>query len=274
MGQGFSFASVILSYFLVGGGMFAATLVAYQLKVSGEIALYAALAVGALAGGFVAARASRGETILEPALGAIAVIATIVGLAAATPMGEQLWASAHDQTLKFIGAVGVSSVIGAVAGAYVAEKLGEATRSSVPWLIYTGMSVFGACLLATLIASTFLIAQNKAEASTTESGVVGVIGIAIGCLLAGFAVGASARTRPLFASFLGGGLGIAGYLALIVKLGSSLGSGPDSSAIAGLAILAVAGAIVTLIGTALGWSMFGRKYAAGPDPAQLGRQFQ
>ncbi|HEY0990455.1 MAG TPA: hypothetical protein VGD80_25555 [Kofleriaceae bacterium] len=274
MGQGFSFASVILSYFLVGGGMFSATLVAYQVHISGEIALYAALAGGALVGGFVAARASRGETILEPALGAIAVIATIVGLAAATSMGEQLWASAHDQTLKFIGGVGVSSVIGAVVGAYIAEKLGEATRSSVPWLIYTAMSVFGACLLATLVASTFMIAQHKAEASETESGVVGVVGIAIGCLIAGFAVGASARTRPLFASFLGGGLGIAGYVALIIKLGTALGSGPDSEVIAGLAILAAAGAVVTLIGTALGWSMFGRKYAAGPDPAQLGRQFQ
>ena len=38
MGQGFSFASVILSYFLVGGGMFSATLVTSQLHISTGIA--------------------------------------------------------------------------------------------------------------------------------------------------------------------------------------------------------------------------------------------
>jgi hypothetical protein len=270
MGQGFSFASVILSYFLVGGGMFCATLVAYQLKLGGEIALYATLAAGALVGGFVAARASRGETLLEPALGAIAVIATIIGLAAATPMGAQLWAGANDETLKFVGAVGVSSVVGAVIGAFVGEKLGEATRSSLPWFIYTGMSVFGACLLATLLASIFLMAKRGGEASASESGVVMVIGIGAGCLLAGFAVGASARVRPLIAAFFGGGLGLAGYVALVLKLASAT----SSDAIAGTAVMAAAGAIVTLFGTALGWAMVGKKQAGGPDPAQLGRQFQ
>ena len=270
MGQGFSFASVILSYFLVGGGMFCATLVAFQLKLGGEIALYASLAVGALVGGFVAARASRGETLLEPALGAVAVIATIVGLAAATPMGAQLWSGAHDATLKFVGAVGVSSVVGAVIGAFIGEKLGEATRSSLPWVIYSGMSVFGACLVANMVASIFLIAKRADGASDTKAGVLMVIGIGAGCLLAGFAIGASARVRPLLAAFFGGGLGIAGYVALVIKLASAM----SSDAMAGVAVIAVAGAVVTLIGTALGWSMFGRKHAAGPDPAQLGRQFQ
>jgi hypothetical protein len=271
MGKGFSFASVILSYFLVAGGMFSATLVAYELKINGEIAAYASLAIGAFVGGFVAARASPGETILEPAIGAIAVIATIVGLAASTSMGEQLWASAHDQTLKFIGAVGLSSVVGAVLGAFLAERLlGEATRSSVPWLLYTAMSVFGACLLATLLGSIFLLRQHGAEATDSQSGVVMVIGIAVGCLIAGFAVGASARVRPLFAAFLGGGIGLAGYVTLILKLASAA----KDEAMAGVIVMGVGGAIVTLVGTALGWAMLGRKNVTGPDPAQLARQFQ
>src|SRR5262245_62085516 len=137
MGSGFSIASVILSYFLVGGGMFCATLVAFQLRLTSDISAYAAMGAGAFVGGFIAASASRGTTILEPAIGAIAVIATVIGLGAATPMGEQIWASAHDETLKFVGGVGVSSVIGAVVGAWISERLlGEATTSSVPWLLY------------------------------------------------------------------------------------------------------------------------------------------
>jgi len=271
MGQGFSFASVILSYFLVGGGMFSATLVAYELQISGEIAVYAVLAIGAFFGGFVAARASPGETILEPAIGAVAVIATIVGLAAATTLGAQLWASAHDETVKFVGAVGLSSVVGAVIGAFLAERLlGEATRSSVPWLVYTALSVFGACLLATLLGSIFLIQKRGPEVSDTESGLVMVVGIGVGCLIAGFAVGASARVRPLLAAFFGGGVGLAGYVTLILKLASAA----KGDALAGVAVMACGGAVVTLLGTALGWAMVGRKNVTGPNPSQLARQFQ
>ena len=58
--QGFSFASVILSYFLVGGGVFAGTLAIGLVKSGSELVLYLLLAAGALVGGFVAARASRG----------------------------------------------------------------------------------------------------------------------------------------------------------------------------------------------------------------------
>jgi hypothetical protein len=271
MGQGFSFASVILSYFLVGGGMFSATLVASQLHISSEIALYGALAIGAFVGGFVAARASPGETILEPAIGAVAVIATIVGLAAATTLGAQLWASAHDETVKFVGAVGLSSVVGAVLGAFLAERLlGEATRSSVPWLLYTAFSVFGACLVATLLSSIFLIEKHGAEATDTQSGVVMIVGLAIGCLVAGFAVGASARVRPLLAAFFGGGIGVAGYVTLVIRVTSSM----SSDAALGVAVMACIGAIVTLLGTALGWSMVGRKNVTGPNPSQLAKQFQ
>ncbi len=271
MGQGFSFASVILSYFLVGGGMFSATLVAYELQISGEIATYVALAIGAFVGGFVAARASPGETILEPAIGAVAVIATIVGLAAATSMGQQLWASAHDETLKFVGAVGLSSVVGAVIGAFLAERLlGEATRSSVPWLLYTAMSVFGACLLATLLGSMFLMHEHGAEATDSQSGLVMVVGIGVGCLIAGFAVGTSARVRPLIAAFLGGGIGLAGYLTLVLKLTSAA----TDDAGYGVVVMACGGALITLLGTALGWAMFGRKNVSGPNPAQLAKQFQ
>jgi len=259
MDKGFSFASVILSYLLVGGGMFAATLVTSELQLSSEVAGYAMLAAGAFAGGFVAARASRGRTILEPALGAVAVVATIVGLAAATPVGKLIWAVAEDQTLKFVGSVGAAGVVGALLGAFLSEKaLGEATRSSIPWLVYTAMSAFGACLLATLFASLVFLGDNGVTRSNLDLGVVLLIGSGAGCLLAGLAVGASARTRPLIAAFLGGGLGVAGYFALITRASPPT----DHDTLTGLLVLVAGGAIVTLIGTALGWAAIGRRVAA------------
>jgi len=258
MDKGFSFASVILSYFLVGGGMCTATLAGNELRITGEIAAFAVFAAGAFVGGFVVARASRGQTILEPAIGAVVVIATIVGLGATTPVGKMIWGVAHDQTLKFVGSVGLAGAGGALIGAFFSEKLfGEATRSSIPWFVYTAMSTFGACLLATLLASIIFLGDNAATRSGLDLGMVVLIGIGAGCLLAGLAVGASARARPLFAAFLGGGLVVVGFFALVAR------SQPEdhSNAAAGLAVLAGGGAIVTLIGTLFGWVTVGRRHA-------------
>jgi hypothetical protein len=260
MDNGFSFASVILSYFLVGGGMFTATLVGRQLQLPSALAAAGVLVAGAFVGGFIAARASRGQTILEAVIGAIAVVGTIVGLAAATPLGKLIWVLAEDQTMKFVAGVGAAGIIGALIGAFLGEKLfGEETRSSVPWLLYSALSVFGAALLAMLCASIVVIGRVQVEQrhTTLDLGTAILIGIGAGCLLAGLAIGASARTRPLIASLLGGGIGVAGFFALVTRA-----SPPDKDATAGLAVLAAGGALVTLIGTGLGWVMFGRRGAA------------
>jgi hypothetical protein len=258
MGNGFSFASVILSYFLVAGGMFTATLVGSELRLASELAACALFAGGAFAGGFVAARASRGQTILEPAIGAVAVVATIVGLAATTPVGKLIWVVAQDQTIAFVGSIGLAGVVGALVGAFLSEKLlGEATPSSIPWIVYTALSAFGASLLATLCASIVFLGDNAATRSGLDLDMVALIGIGGGCLIAGLAVGASSRVRPLLAAFLGGGLGVTGFFTLVTRAVP-----PDKAdAAAGIAVLAGAGAIVTLIGTWLGWVMVGRNQA-------------
>lgn len=259
MDKRFSFSSLILSYFLVGGGMFAATLLLGQLHLTDTLAEYGVLAGGAVVGGFVAARASRGETIFEPVLGAILVIGTIVGLAATTPIGKLIWAVAQDQTMKFVGTVGAAGIVGALVGAVIGEKLfGEATRSSIPWLVYAALSVFGASLLATLFASIAVLRGGNDSASSDALTKGILIGIGGGCLLAGLAIGASARVRPLLASLVGGGIGVAGYFALIARA-----SPPDHDTLTGWAILAAGGALVTMIGTGMGWMTVGRHGAAG-----------
>jgi hypothetical protein len=256
---GFSFASLILSYFLVAGGMFTGTLATVLLKTNSEVVGYLLLAAGAFLGGFVAARASRGSTILEPAIGAVAVIATIVGLAASTEIGKLIWSAAQDQTVKFIAAVAATGCGGAIAGAFVSEKLlGEATRSSVPWVFYTGLSTFGACLLALLFGSILFIGKGT-DGNADQTAKMMLIGMAVGCLLAGVAVGASARTRPLLAALVGGGAGVAGFFALVLR--AMPRSGNDKDAVAGLVVLAVGGCVVTLIGALIGWAAVGKRQA-------------
>jgi len=256
MDNGFSLASVILSYFLVGGGMFTATLIAGQLHLANPLAGYVALAAGAFVGGFVAARASRGRTVLEPALGAVAVVATTVALAGTTPVGKLIWAIAQDQTLRFVAELGVTGLVGALIGALLGEKLfGEATRSAIPWLLYAALSVFGACLLATLFASLLVLGHGE-PGGAGQLGQAILIGIAAGCLLAGLAIGASARVRPLIASLVGSAGGVMGFFTLVTRA-----SPADQDTTAGLALLAAGGAVLTLIGTAVGWIAFGRRGA-------------
>jgi hypothetical protein len=262
MDKGFSFASVILSYFLVGGGMFTATLFAGQLHVDSEYLLYAVLAAGAFVGGFIAARASRGSTIVEPAIGAVAVVGTIVALAAKTPFGRIVWALAQDQTMRFVASVGVSGIAGALIGAVISEKLfGQSTRSSIPWLLYSALSTFGASLLIMLFAALVFM---SGEADKLDPRTVMLIGLAAGCLIAGLAIGASSRVRPLIAALLGGGLGVAGFYALVA------GVTPSDGDRDGMIILAVGGGILTLIGTAIGWAAVGRRYETSPS-AGIGR---
>jgi hypothetical protein len=256
---GFSFASLILSYFLVGGGMFTGTLAAFALNQPGGAVGYLLLAAGAFLGGFVAGRASRGSTIAEPAIGAVAVVATVVGLAATTPIGKLIWGAAQEETVKFIAAVAGTGLGGAIAGAFVSEKLlGEASRSSVPWLLYTALSTFGASLLVALFGSILLVAGD-AQATADQAARALLLGMAAGCLVAGIAVGASARSRPLLAAMIGGGAGVAGFVALMMRAAPRSDDGKELGVIG---VFAVGGAVVTLIGTLIGWAAVGKRHAS------------
>ncbi|MDX2094128.1 MAG: hypothetical protein SFX73_40230 [Kofleriaceae bacterium] len=259
--RGFSFASVVLSYFLVGGGMFVGLLAAGLIKVESEMVVYALMAAGAAVGGFVAARASLGSTILEAAIGAVAVVATVVGLAAGTEVGKLLWHVAPDATMKFVGTIGVAATGGAIAGAFVSEKLlGEPSASSLPWLLYAALATFGACVLATVFASVLATsAKNEADVESLAAGLIA--GMGIGALLAGLASGASARARPLLTCLLGGGLGTAGFVYLIKVLAGGGAKTSDGDATTAIAVFGVLGAVVTLIGTLIGWFTVGKRNA-------------
>lgn len=259
--QGFSFASVVLSYFLVGGGIFSAMLVMALAGINGEIPGYLMMAGGAFVGGFIAARASRHSTIIEPALGAVAVIATIVGLAAGTQLGQFLWRVAPGETAKFVALLGGLAGGGAIGGAFLSEKVfGEASLSSAPWIIYSAFATFGACLLATVFGSVILASSGTAETASADSiGTALLIGIAAGCFVAGIAVGASARSRPLAAAFLGSALGTAGFAYMISH--AAIGEHGGSEALGVIGVFAVGGGIATLIGTVIGWASIGKKHA-------------
>lgn len=259
--MGFSFASVILSYFLVAGGTFFTLLLAGRLGVHAEYAGYAIMAAGAFLGGVIAARASHGSTIVEPAIGAIAMVLSLVGLGFAVSNSEARDVILLPQSMKAIGLTAGASAFGGIAGAAVSEKLfGEATTSSLPWVLYVSLASFGAGVMGTIFGSVI----GKGEAGP----LFGML--AACCALVGISTGAAARTRTLGASFLGGVLGVGGFFLLAILLFVSLLSSAreggaaevPSEVYAGVAVVAVGAGILTLIGSLIGWAAVGSKQQA------------
>jgi len=252
-----SLASVVLSYFLIAGGTFFTSLVAIRAGLHSEYLGYIILAGGGFIGGLVAARASKGSTIIEPAIGAVLMLASFValGLLASGKGGDALFLPG---TMKGIALTSLASGGGGIAGAFLSEKMfGEATTSSAPWILYITLAAFGAGIMGTIFAGVL--------AGGSAGPVFGLL--ALCTLLVGISAGASARTRPLGAAFLGGLLGVGGYFFLAVYLLVSLFSDKGTAQIpsevyAGIAIIAVGAGIVSLIGALIGWSAVGSKQSA------------
>ncbi len=120
--MGFSFASVVLSYFLIAGGTFFALLLAGRVGLQSEYLGYIVLAIGGFLGGLVAARASRGSTIIEPALGAVLMILTFVGIGVAAS-GAESRVLLMPAGMKAIALVSAASAGGGIGGAFLGEKL-------------------------------------------------------------------------------------------------------------------------------------------------------
>jgi hypothetical protein len=257
--MGFSLSSVVLSYFLVAGGTFFSALLAGKLGIHSEYLGYLIMAAGAFLGGLIAARASRGKTIVEPAIGAATMVLSIVvlGLAVSNSAGRD--AILLPGNMKGLMLTAGASALGGIAGAAASEKIfGEATTSSVPWILYVSLASFGAGVMGSIFGGVL----GHGDAGP-------LFGILALCsLIVGVATGASARTRPLGASFLGGALGVGGFFFLAILLFVSVFSSGrhgstdiPSEVYTGIAVLAVGAGIVTLIGSLIGWATVGKKQA-------------
>jgi hypothetical protein len=111
-----------------------------------------------------------------------------------------------------------------------------------------------------VFGSVILASSSTAEtASADKIGTALLIGIAAGCLVAGIAVGASARSRPFAAAFLGSALGTAGFAYMISNAAIGGHGGGDAASV--IAVFAVGGGIATLIGALIGWAAIGKKQA-------------
>ena len=162
MRNSFSIGWVIVSYFLICGGVCVA-IGGYALAGARQpSAGYAAFFVGAALGGAMAGRASPHRSYLEPALAAALVVGSVLAFVNSTPMGRLLVASYHDQVIRSAEVLAGLGAGGGLLGALV----GEATQPRDPRLLglrWLGLSLFisaGAVLSAGTFAALLLL--NKA----------------------------------------------------------------------------------------------------------------
>jgi hypothetical protein len=260
--QGFSVAATLLSYFLVAGGIVLALILLVQAKLEGELVFYAALALGGVAGGAIAARASRGSTILEPAIGGLLVIATLVLVFVGTDVSTILWTHAPDDIVRIVGIAGACAAAGAIVGAIGAEKLpGPHSVSALSWLFHAAFSTLGSCFVAMIG-----LGGAMARGTSDDDKLAGVMfgAMAIGALLTGLAVGASAPRRVLLVTWLGTILGTIGFWMLMAAL-PGVENDDAGKTFAGSAIIGVGAGLVAMLGAAIGWAVVGRRRAQSAE---------
>jgi len=261
----FSFASVILSYFLIAGGTWGAILLAARFGINSEYLGYLILAAGGFLGGMVAGRASKGSTILEPAIGGGLLLVSLI-LVGVVASGQSASVMLVPEGMKAIGLTAGASAAGGIAGAFVAEKLfGHVEAGSGGWFLYTALTGFGVGVVGTILGAAF--------GGGSTAAMMGLL--AVCSLFAGLAAGASATRRILGVTFLGTAIGLFGFfflaiylfLALFGTMAAERGGPTGVAAIpaeiyAGLAIIAGGAGIVALIGAAIGWGTWGKSGAA------------
>lgn len=265
--NGFSWASVLFSYFLVAGGISIGLILLVVMKASSEPLFYVALGLGGAIGGFSAGRASRGTTITEPAIGGVLVILTIVGVFVGSSIGQFLWHAASSEITRVVAIAGAAAAAGAIGGAFVSERaFGEHSQSRVVWLAHVALAVLGACFVAFLVVMAMVV-RGESNDDTTAGAYFGAA--AVGSLLSGLAAGASAPKRLLLVSLLATVVGILGFYLLLTALPGVKDGGGEVAL--GFAIIGLGFGLVTMLGALIGWKAVGEKHARG---ASAGAAFE
>ncbi|MEZ4404361.1 MAG: hypothetical protein R3B06_30350 [Kofleriaceae bacterium] len=259
----FSISSVLLSYFLVAGGIALGLLLFVTLKLAGQVGLYGVLAVGGAIGGAIAARASRGSTVIEPAIGSLLVIATLVAVLLGTGVGELLWHVASDEIIRLVVLSAGAAAVGAIAGAVVVERAVPGhSDSPVAWLVYIAVATLGASVVG-LVVMGGAIARGQSGDGALAGMFFGAMGA--GALITGLAAGVAAPRRLLMMSLAGAAAGVMGFFLMLRGLPSN--GGDDGEAAAGFAVMGVGCGLLAMVGNLLAWSLYGRRRAAARSAA-------
>lgn len=169
----FSLTWVLVSYFLICGGVCAAAAGYAAVGAREPGAGYAAFFVGAALGGFLSGRASPHRSYLEPALAAALVVGSLMAFVYATPMGRLgLTMARTEVNVDVWRHAAIAGGLG-FGGGFFGAILGEATQPKSPgllplrWLLLAIFISAGA-LFASTTAAVILLANDAARAALAQ----------------------------------------------------------------------------------------------------------
>jgi len=175
----FSPSWVVVSYFLICGGVCAAAAGYAAVGAREPGAGYAAFFVGAALGGFLSGRASPHRSYLEPALAATLVVGSLMAFIYATPMGRLGVAMARSEVNVDVWRhAAIAGGLG-FGGGFFGAILGEATQPKAPgmlplrWYLLAIFIAAGALFAATTTA-VILLANDAAKAALAQMWTGGV----------------------------------------------------------------------------------------------------
>jgi hypothetical protein len=173
--HGFSLAWVVVSYFLICGGLCAA-MAGYALTGTEDpYAIGAALFVGAAVGGFLAGRASPHRSYLEPALAAALVVGSIIAFVYTTPLGKMMVDRHRDQIMRVALQLGGIGAAGGFLGALVGEAMQKSAHGvrMLGWIIQA-LFIAGGALFAAVTAAAVVLLSEAAQAALVQSWLGGI----------------------------------------------------------------------------------------------------
>lgn len=259
---------VLVAFFLICGGIFAAAVVAGVLELHSRTAGYVAFTVGATVGGLFAGRASPHRGILEPAVAGALVIGATYLFLSQTIVGGFVIAFEREQVTREALILGGLAFGGGFAGAVVGElsRSGPPSASALRWAGVTMLATAGALLVAMIVTNAVMIDQALKESGAMARLLQGtlvdtdtvaramVIALAAAALLGGLITQMAAPVR-LIATI---GLSVVIVYAALLAAAVHLAGGFDSDSAFGIAVIAVAGGVVAVIAAVIGWLLVRR----------------
>jgi hypothetical protein len=259
----FSFAWVIVSYFLVAGGVVIALAIAVAARVTDPRAGYAVIAGGALVGGIFAGRASPHRAIVEAAIAGALLVGSLVAFAKLTPIGQLALAFGGDEVTTTMITAAIFAFGGGLVGALLGElsRVAEPSDSAMRWMFLAWLITAGALLIATIVSSVLVVDRAVAEqgllqawrdglvVSDRDVGIAGLIALGVAAGVGGLVSQLAAPRRLAIAI----GLAVAvGYAILLALAARGSGGTTDTGQLAiGIAVIAAGGGVIATIGAAI-----------------------
>jgi MFS family permease len=268
----FSLGWIVVSYFLVLGGIAAALVITVAAEIRDRTIGYGLVAAGAAIGGLFAGRASPHRSLLEPAIAAALVIGSLVAFLSQTLLGQFVDVLIHAVTTETADDrsdmwrhIGVIAGV-AAAGGLIGGAIGELTASGTPssgalrWMGMALLITAGALLASSLVSHVLLVDRALRDGGmarvwegrtlVSDDALVRstMIALAAGAFLGGLVTQAAAPVRRLAAI---GAAVLLGYAALLFAVIDPR-QGVDQSTALGVVVIAVGGALIAVIGAIVG----------------------